>query len=573
MYLSNSLWRSKDIITAPEHLGSRALMKSMGFTDDEIRKPRIAIANSWTELCPGHFHLRSVADAVRAGIWQAGGVPYEFSSFAQCPVVVAGSGLHGSRYDTPSRDLIAAEVEAAVEQHLLDAMVLICSCDKNVPGHLLAAARLNIPCIIVTGGPMNSGKFKGLKVSANTAMVEGRSLAMGVSKLSAKEALELEEEACPGPGACAILGTANTMECLVEALGMVLPGSATAPAVSAKRLRIAKESGKQVMNLLKAQIKPSDIMNEDAIINAITVLHAIGGSSNAILHILALVEELNLNSRININLIGKLGKETPCITDVLPSGKYDVVDLDEAGGIIAVMKRLGDRINKKVLTVTQKTLEENLQGIEVKRDEVIRTIDHPVNTEGLCVLRGNLARSSVIRPTVVVKGMRQHIGPARVFDSIEDTLIAIKGNKIVPGDVVIIRYEGPRGGPGTTSVYGVISWLKGLDLLDKCVVVTDGKVSGFCSGPVVVQVVPEAAVGGPLAIVREGDLIEIDISREKIDIKISETEIEKRLKKWKPKEPRVKKGFLTIYSQIALQSDRGAGLGTGFEKIQIEKNI
>ena len=564
--MSKDLWRSRDVITAPEHLGSRALMKSMGFTDDEIRKPRIAVANSWTELCPGHFHLKSVAEAVRAGIWQAGGVPYEFSSFAQCPVVVAGSGLHGSRYDTPSRDILAAEVEAAVEQHLLDAMVLICSCDKNVPGHLLAAARLNIPCIIVTGGTMISGKFKGRKVTANDAMVEGRSIAMGVSKLSEKEAAELEDEACPGPGACGLLGTANTMQCLVEALGMALPGSVTAPAMSAKRLRIAKESGKQVMNLLKAQIRPSDIMTVDALRNAITVLHAIGGSSNAILHLLALAEELNQNSKINIDLIGKLGKETPCITDVLPSGKYDVADLDEAGGIIAVMKRLNNRINTKVMTVTQKTLEENLQGIEVKRDEVIRKIDNPVNTEGLCVLRGNLAHSAVIRTTVVVEEMRQHTGPARVFDSIEDTLKAIKGNKINPGDVIVIRYEGPRGGPGTTSVYGVISWLKGLGLLEKCVVVTDGKVSGFCTGPIVVQVVPEAAVGGPLAIVEEGDLIKLDIPGGRLDLKISEVEIEKRLRNWKPKEPRVKKGFLTVYSQIALQSDRGAGLGTGYER-------
>lgn len=539
-------------------------MKATGYTDEDIRRPRIGIANTWTELCPGHFHLRSVAEFVRAGIWQAGGVPFEFASFAQCPNIVGGR--HGIRYDTPTRDIIAAEVEAAVELHMLDALVLICTCDKNVPGHLLAAARLNIPSIIVPGGPMLTGRFHGKEVYPNEVIAEGRRVALGTSSLSPEELAELEDVSCPGPGACAILGTANTMQCLAEALGMTLPGAATTPAVSAKRLRLAKESGIQVMRLLKMGLTPKDIMTADALENAVRVLHAIGGSTNAVVHLLALAEELDLHSAINIDLIDRLSEETPCITDVRPSGKFSVIDLDEAGGVQAVMRRLESTLHRTAMTVTGKTLAENLEHASVTRDEVIRTLDNPLYKGGLCVLRGNIARSAIIRPTVVAKNMLVHTGPARVFDCQEDALEAIKAHKIVAGDVVVIRYEGPRGGPGLTSVYGVVSWMSALGLTQSCAVVTDGKVSGFMTGPVIVQVTPEAAVGGPLAAVREGDMIEIDVPRKRLNLKVPSEEIDKRLREWTPRRPRVSKGILTVYSQIALQSDRGGGLGTGFEE-------
>lgn len=553
----NQFKENSEFLLSPENARTRALIKSMGYTTEDLKRPRIGVANSWGETSPGHFHLRAVADAVKAGIWQAGGTPVEFGSFAQCPVAV---GKHGIRYDTPTRDIIAAEVEASTWIHMFDALVMISSCDKNVPGHLLAAARLDIPVIVVPGGPMAAGRYKGEDIVTTTVDAECWAHGVGKPRISIEEMDELEEAACPGPGSCALLGTANTMQCITEALGLALPGAATALAVSAKRLRIAKESGRQIVRLVQEGITSAKILTPDNLYNAIRVLHAIGGSTNAVLHILAIAYEKGFDQEINLELVEKLGQETPCIAAVRPSGPYTVGDFDEAGGVQTIMKKIQSTLKTDVLTITGKTVAENLAKVKVVDSPVIKDLENPVNKGGLAILRGNLAKSAVVRPTVIPQQMLQHTGKARVFNGQEEALEALQQNKVQPGDVVVVRYEGPKGGPGLTEVFKVIGFMNATGLETQCALITDGKISGFAKGPFICQVSPEAAEGGPLAIVEDGDVIEIDIPNRTLNIKISDEELANRLAAWKAPAPRVTEGFLTVYARLANPAEKGAGI-------------
>jgi dihydroxy-acid dehydratase len=546
-----------EFLQSPENARTRALIKAMGYTTEDLKRPRIGVANSWGETSPGHVHLRGVAEAVKAGIWQAGGTPFEFGSFAQCPVAV---GKHGIRYDTPTRDIIAAEVEASAWIHMFDGLVMISSCDKNVPGHLLAAARLDLPAILVPGGPMEAGRYKEKDIVTTTLDAECWAYGVGKPRVSEAEIQVLEDSACPGAGSCALLGTANTMQCLTEALGLALPGAATALAVSAKRLWIAKESGKQIVKLVEKGMTSSKIITPRSLMNAIRVLHAIGGSTNAVIHLLAIAYEMGFDGEINLELFEKFGQETPCIAAVRPSGPYTMGDFDEAGGVQTVMKKIEKLLNKEVMTVTGETLENHLSKTSPKDSNVVRDLTNPVNRGGLAILRGNLARSAVVRPTVIPKEMLQHRGPARVFNGQEEALEALQQNRIEPGDVVVVRYEGPRGGPGLTEVFTVIGYMNAAGLETRCALVTDGKISGFAKGPFICQVSPEAAEGGPLAIVQDGDVIEIDIPNRKLNLQMSEAEMKDRINRWKPPAPRVTEGFLTVYARLANPAEKGAGI-------------
>jgi dihydroxy-acid dehydratase len=519
---------------SPENARSRALLKGMGYTTRDLKQPRIGVANSWGETSPGHFHLRALGDAVKAGIWQAGGTPFEFNSFGMCPMDIGG---HGIRYDTATRDIVAAEIEAAAHLHMFDGMVMISSCDKNVPANLLAACRLNIPVIIVTGGSMLAGRSGEEDTDTTTLDAACWAFGVGETPISREEMDRLEDSVCPGPGSCALLGTANTMQCLTEAMGLSLPGVATTPAVSALQ-----------------------IITRESLTNAIRVLHAIGGSTNAIIHLLAMAWEMRFDEDINLAFIEKLGQETPCIADVRPSGPYTVGDFDEAGGIPAVMKRLEEKLNKDVLTVTGQSLAVNLQPARVANPAVIKPLEDPVSEGGLAVLSGSLAQSAVVRPTVIVDEMKQHKGPAKVFDGQEEALEALRAGKVQAGDVVIVRFEGPRGGPGLTEVFKVIGFMRGLGLESKCALVTDGKISGFAKGPFICQVSPEAALGGPLAVVRDGDMIEMDIYSRKLNLLIPDEELQERIQSWTPPPPRVKDGFLTVYARLANPATKGAGI-------------
>jgi len=549
--------KNVDFLQLPENARARALQRAMGYTSDDLKRPRIGIANTWGETSPGHIHLRAVADAVKAGVWQAGGTPFEFNSFAMCPMAV---GQHGIRYDTPTRDIIAASVEASTRLHLFDALVLISSCDKNVPAHLLAAARLGIPAILVPGGPMDAGRLEGEDLDTTSIDRECWAFGAGSPRVPLENLRALEDHACPGAGSCALLGTANTMQCLSEALGLALPGGGTALATSARRLWIAKESGRRIVRLWEEDVKATDILSAKSLRNAIHVLHAIGGSTNAIVHLLALAYELGLENAIDLRLMEEAGRETPCIADVRPSGPYTMRDFDEAGGIHAVMKTIEDRLDTAVPTVTGRTLGENLRTVPPPGSPAIRNLANPVAENGLAVLRGTLCDSAVVRPTVIPPEMRRHEGPAVVFDGQEEALEGIKAGRVRKGDVVVVRYEGPRGGPGLTEVFKVIGYMKALGLERDCALVTDGKISGFAQGPFICQVTPEAALGGPLALVRDGDRIDIDIPERRLDLRIEPEEMERRKESWTSPPPRVHDGFLTLYARLALPATLGAGL-------------
>lgn len=558
----NTYKNNIEFMQQPENARSRALLKAMGYTTDELKKPRIGIANSWGETSPGHFHLRAVGDAVKAGVWQAGGTPFEFNSFAQCPMDI---GKHGIRYDTATRDIVAAEIEAATFLHMFDGLVMISSCDKNVPANLLAACRLNIPVIIVTGGSMLAGRQRGEDTDTTTLDAACWAYGVGETPISMDEMDRLEDSVCPGSGACALLGTANTMQCLAEAIGLSLPGVATTPAVAAKKLRQAKATGQQIMALVENGITSHQIITKRSLTNAIRVLHAIGGSTNAVIHLLAMAYEMRFDEDIDLDFIEKLGQETPCIANVRPSGPYTVEDFDEAGGIQAILKRLAGSLNKDAITVTGKTVGENIEPIKERDSQVIKTLEDPVSKEGLAVLRGSLADSAVVRPTVIVEEMKQHKGPARVFDSQEEALDGLRKGSVKEGDVVVVRFEGPRGGPGLTEVFKVIGFMRGLGLEAKCALVTDGKISGFAKGPFICQVSPEAAEGGPLAVVKDGDMIEMDIPNRKLNLLIPEEELQDRIRRWKPPAPRVKDGFLTVYARLANPAPKGAGINLRLE--------
>jgi len=548
-------WRTKGVYSGAKHAGPRALLKSGGLCPGDFDKPLIGIHNTYSEIGPGHVILRTITEEVRAGIYQAGGVPIEFGGPGHCP------NLKPEQHDVPQRDIIATSVENFVELHVLDALVGVSSCDKPNPAHWLAAARLNnIPVIMALGGPALHGWYKGERINVSMVGEAGLSYEMDPSRRSLEEIMEMEDCASTGPGACALCGTANTTALLSEVLGLTLPGGGSAPAVSAKRRWLSRQTGRRIVEMVQEGLTPSAILTSEALENAIILEHALGGSSNIIYHILALAEELGIGDSINIDLIEKWGKKIPCIANVMPSGKYSVTELDEAGGVRVVMKLVEQYLHKDALTVNGKIVGENLENVRASGSDIIRPLNNPVFERGLVIMKGNLATSAVARYSVFPKTLRKFTGPAKTFDSQQEARDAVKSNKLKRGDAIVVRYEGPRGGPGMPDLLNLLYELHGADLSNYCPLITDGKLSGFAQGPFICQVTPEAATGGPLAVVKDGDTIEIDVENNKLNFNIPDGELQKRLAAWKPKEPKVKRGYLTLWARMANPAAKGAGL-------------
>lgn len=555
------MWQGKKLFEGIEGARRRAIYKANGYTDEDLRRPHIGVVNTWNEAVPGHFHLGKIAESVKAGVWQAGGTPFEFGTISTCGSLCVGAANKALRYELVIRDIIAGSIEIVAMEHLFDGLVLLSSCDSIIPAELMAAARLNIPSILVTGGPMLPGRYQGKDIvmsELDEAFLGG----IEAKKKSEKEILEMEDVVCPGPGACPLMGTANTMQIISEALGMTLPGSSTVPAVMARKLRVAKESGRQIVELVKKRIKPSHIMTKEALVNAIVVDLAIGGSTNAVLHILTLAQELGIE--LSLDDFDRLSRRTPCICAVIPNGPYTVVDFHEAGGVPALMRELKGLLNLNCLTVNTKKLAENIQGARISNEKVIARRSNPVYKEGgLAILKGNLAPDgAVARPTSFKKEMLRHRGPAKVFDCDEDALNAIYNKKVRKGDVIVVRYEGPRGAPGMREVMLSTDALVGMELDKSIALITDGRFSGFTRGAAIGHISPEAMVGGPIAIIKDGDIIDIDIPNRSLNVRLTEEEIKTRLRNWKPPEPKVKRGVLTIYSRLTEQAERGATINT-----------
>jgi len=541
--------RSDEIKQGLARAPHRALLKSLGLTNRDIAKPFIGVANSFTTIVPGHAHLRVIAEAVKEGIVAAGGTPFEFNTIAVCDGIAMGH--EGMRYSLPSRELIADSVEIMVQAHRLDGVVLISNCDKVTPGMLMAAARLDVPAISVTGGAMKSGRLKGKKVGVNDVFEGmGRFLA---NKVDSEELTQLENVACPGCGSCNGLFTANTMSCLTEALGMSLPYCATALAVSAAKLRIARETGEKIMELISKGLTPSKILRREAFTNAIALDMALGGSTNSVLHLSAIAKEAGIS--LPLRVFDEMSRKVPHLCNMVPSGPYDMEELDFAGGVPALMKELAPFLHNEVLTVTGLSLGENIKSAMVLDHEVIRPLANPVHAGGgIAILTGNLApRGAVVKTVAVSPKMLKHTGPAKVFDSEIESVTAMTNKSIQPGDVVVIRYEGPKGGPGMPEMLVPTATIAGMGLSESVVLITDGRFSGATRGPCVGHVSPEAAEGGPISIIRNGDLITIDISNRELKVALTKQEIEKRLKKWKPKKPRVTKGYLSRYSPTPME--------------------
>ena len=530
--------------------------RGAGFSEEDMQKPVIGIANSWNEVALGHIHLNKMAEAVKAGIRKAGGTPMEFNTIAVCDGVSEGS--FGMRYPLPSRDLVADSIETMVCGHadLFDGMVCLCTCDKIVPGMLMGAARVNIPTVLVTGGQMRPGRFKGEDIVVYDLAKVYRQFSSG--ELTPEEFFGKVSSACPGPGACNVLGTATTMACMTEALGMSLPGCATHIAGEAKGLRLATESGLQIMKLLEKGLKPSDILTKDAFENAIRVDMAIGGSTNTALHLPAIANEASVD--IDLKDFDRLSRGTPNLCRIKPNGPYNFTELEKAGGIPAVMKRLEALLHLDAPTVSGENVAENIKEAVVKDDEIIRPIDRPYSKDGgIAILYGNLApagaavKASAVHPTMLV-----HSGPARVFDSEEDCTNAFENNEIKQGDVVVIRYEGPKGGPGMREMLMITMRISETSLNTSVALVTDGRFSGGTGGLSIGHVSPEASEGGPIAILREGDIILIDVPNRRLNVNLDDDEIRRRFKTWKPPEPKVKKGYLALYAKTTSSANKGA---------------
>ena len=541
--------RSDEIKQGIERAPHRALLKALGLTDSDIAKPFIGIANSYTTIVPGHIHLKHLAQAAREGILSAGGTPFEFNTIAVCDGIAMGH--QGMRYSLPSRELIADSVEVMTQAHRLDGLILISNCDKITPGMLMAAARLDIPAISLTGGAMQSGTFTGEKVGVNTVFeAMGKVIA---NKLTPTDLQKLEDTACPGCGSCNGMFTANTMACLTEALGISLPGCATALATSAKKQRIAKQAGEQIVYLTKKNLTPSQILTPQAFENAAAVDMALGGSTNSVLHLSAIAKEAG--TTLSLAKYDEIGRKIPHLCSMVPRGPYDMEDLDNAGGIEAVMKELKKMLNVDALTVTGKTVAENFAKVEILNREVIRPLTNPVHQGGgIAILTGNLApKGAVIKTVAVSPKMLKHDGPARVFDSETETVEAMRKKLIQPGDVVVIRYEGPVGGPGMPEMLVPTATISGMGLSESVALLTDGRFSGATRGPCIGHVAPEAAVGGPIAVLRDGDIVEIDVPARQLNMQLSDDEIVKRLALWKPKAKKVTRGYLSRYVPTSVE--------------------
>ena len=553
--------RSKAILGMEDSAFARSLFKSMGYTDSELKegKPLIGIANTWNTLVPGHYNLDKVAEYVKNGIYAAGGTAVEFGTIAACDGVAQGhEGMH---YILPSREIICDSVEIMAQAHRLDGLVLLASCDKIVPAMLMAAARLDIPCIVCVGGPMLGGiEFDGRK-SDLTSISEALGM-LKAGKITECEYNSLENTACPGCGSCSGMYTANSMNCLTEALGMGLRGNGTIPAVYSERLKLAKRAGYAVMEMYKNNICPRDIITKDAIMNALTVDMALGCSTNSMLHIPAIAHEIGFD--FDIAMANEVSARTPNLCHLAPAGPTYMEDLNEAGGVYAVINQLCEAglINEDCMTVTGKTIGEAVKGHKNLNPEVIRPMANPYSsTGGLAVLKGNIAPDgSVVKRSAVVPEMLQHEGPARVFECEEDAIAAIKGGKIVEGDVVVIRYEGPKGGPGMREMLNPTSAIAGMGLGSSVALITDGRFSGASRGASIGHISPEAAVGGPIALIEEGDIISIDIDACTINVKVSDEELAKRKEAWTPREPKVTTGYLARYAKMVTSGNRGAVL-------------
>ncbi len=536
--------RSDQIKKGTEKAPHRALLKSLGLEDDDIAKPLIGIANSYTNIVPGHIHLRTIGEAVKEGILAAGGTPFEFSTIAVCDGIAMGH--EGMRYSLPSREIIADSVEIMLQAHNLDGLVMISNCDKITPGMLIAAARVDIPAIMVTGGPMAAGRHHGKKISYSTMPEALGQVAAG--KMTEGELCELEENACPGCGSCSGMFTANTMACLTEALGMSLPYCGTSLANSAFKLRLARATGKQIVKLIKDDLKPSQILSKEAFENAISVDMALGGSTNTTLHLPAIAKEAGLT--LPLSRFDEIGRRVPHLCSMIPSGSYALEDLDTAGGVPAVMNELKTLLNLKVPTVSGRTVGENIKNAMVLDREVIHSLANPFHKEGgIAILTGNLApKGSVIKTAGVSPKMQTHTGPAKVYDSEKEALTAIRGGQIKAGDVVVIRYEGPRGGPGMPEMLFPTATIAGMGLSESVALITDGRFSGATRGGSIGHIAPEAFDGGPIAVLINDDTITIDIPNRTLKVELADKELKARLAAWKPREPKIKRGILSRYN-------------------------
>ena len=543
--------KSDNVKAGMQQAPHRSLFNALGFTEEEMKKPMVGIVSSYNEIVPGHMNLDKIVNAVKLGVAEAGGVPVVFPAIAVCDGIAMGH--IGMKYSLVTRDLIADSTECMALAHQFDALVMVPNCDKNVPGLLMAAARINVPTVFVSGGPMLAGHVKGRKRSLSSMFEAVGSYAAGT--MTEEEVREYEEKVCPTCGSCSGMYTANSMNCLTEALGMGLRGNGTIPAVYSERIKLAKHAGMAVMDMYRKDIRPRDIMTKDAILNALTVDMALGCSTNSMLHLPAIAHEVGMD--FEIDFANGISEKTP----------------NEAGGVYAVMKELADAglLHTDCMTVTGKTVGENIKDAVNKNPEVIRPLDNPYSkTGGLAVLKGNLAPDGgVVKRSAVVEEMMVHEGPARVFDCEEDAIAAIKGGRIVAGDVVVIRYEGPKGGPGMREMLNPTSAIAGMGLGSSVALITDGRFSGASRGASIGHVSPEAAVGGPIALVEEGDIIRINIPEMKLELAVSDEELAARKAKWQPREPKVTTGYLARYASMVTSGNRGAILqipGTGEEK-------
>lgn len=548
--------RSDAVKTGTQQAPHRSLFNALGMTKEEMERPLVGIVSSYNEIVPGHMNLDKITQAVKLGVAMAGGTPVMFPAIAVCDGIAMGHV--GMKYSLVTRDLIADSTEAMAMAHQFDALVMIPNCDKNVPGLLMAAARLNVPTVFVSGGPMLAGHLNGHKTSLSSMFEAVGACAAG--KLDEDGLTECEMKTCPTCGSCSGMYTANSMNCLTEVLGMGLKGNGTIPAVYSERIRLAKHAGMQVMEMYRKNIRPRDIMTKEAILNALTVDMALGCSTNSMLHLPAIAHEIGMD--FDISFANEISAKTPNLCHLAPAGPTYMEDLNEAGGVYAVMNELNKKglLHTECMTVTGKTVGENIKDCVNLNPEVIRPIDNPYSqTGGLAVLKGNLAPDGgVVKRSAVVEEMMVHEGPARVFDCEEDAIAAIKGGKIVEGDVVVIRYEGPKGGPGMREMLNPTSAIAGMGLGSSVALITDGRFSGASRGASIGHVSPEAAVGGPIALVEEGDIISINIPELKLEIKVSDEEMQARKAKWQPRKPKVTTGYLARYAAMVTSGNRGA---------------
>ena len=542
----------KGIAQAPQ----RSLMRALGLTEEEMKKPLVGIVSSYNEIVPGHMNLDKITEAVKMGVAMAGGTPIVFPAIAVCDGIAMGH--IGMKYSLVTRDLIADSTECMAMAHQFDALVCIPNCDKNVPGLLMAAARVNVPTVFVSGGPMLAGHVKGEKRSLSSMFEAVGSYAAGT--MTEEDVYDFECNACPTCGSCSGMDTANSMNCLTEVLGMGLKGNGTIPAVYSERLRLAKRAGMQVMELLKQDIRPRDIMTKEAVLNALTVDMALGCSTNSMLHLPAIAHEAGVE--LNPEMANAISEKTPNLCHLAPAGYHYIEELNEAGGVYAVMNELNKLglLHTECMTATGKTVGENIKGCVNKNPEIIRPVENPYSkTGGIAVLKGNLAPdTAVVKRSAVVPEMQVHEGPARVFDCEEDAIEAIRGGKIVAGDVVVIRYEGPKGGPGMREMLNPTSAIAGMGLGSSVALITDGRFSGASRGASIGHVSPEAAEGGPIALVEEGDLIRINIPEHKLEVVVSDEELARRKAAWTPREPKVTTGYLKRYAKMVSSANKGA---------------